>query len=208
VFIKAHRLIVEYVQYCRLFLGRVLITLSSAMYKRDYSTAFAMMDSARAHEAHEAMAMSVEMNMREQFAEEVAPADKEMCEDEWDNPHLDDDEKARRRKIFAELRLPSVAQHNAQRFWSPEWSPETPEYRSSYPCGSLYDFGVEEELELYNPAVSAYDWSAPVHDPSAPQYQLPRPPAYSPPSAAYSPTSPAYSPHSPAYMPTSPVYFV
>ena len=185
--------------------------------------AFSMMDSARAHEAHEAheaneahqaMAMSVEMNMREQFAEEVAPADMGMCEDEWDNPHVDDDEKARRRKIFAELRLPSVAQHSARRYWSPDrspdWSPETPAYYS-YPCGSLYDFGVVEELELYNPAVSAYDCSAPVHDPSAPQYQLPRPlsysptsPPYSPHSPVYMPTSPPYSPHSPVYMPTSP----
>jgi hypothetical protein len=155
------------------------------------------------------MATSVEMNMREQFAEEVAPADKGMCEDDWDNPHVDDDEKARRRKIFAEMRLPSAAQHAAQRCWSPELSPETPSYYDTdIPVrGIMYLFGVDEEPVLYTPAVSAYDCSAPVHDPSAVPYQRGwRPPLYSPTSPRHAPTSPAYSPYSPVYTPTGPAY--
>ena len=63
-----------------------LVIPLSAMQKRDHETAFAMVGTARAHEA---MATSVEMNMREQFAKEVAPADKGMCEDDWNNPHVD-----------------------------------------------------------------------------------------------------------------------
>ena len=150
------------------------------MQKRDHETAFAMMETARAHKA---MATSVEMNMREQFAEEVAPADKGMCEDDWDNPHVD---------------------------YSTDWTLETPSYYDmDIPVrGIMYHFGVDEEPVLYTPAVSAYDCSAPVHDPSAVQYQRPRrPPLYSPTSPAYAPTSPAYSPFSPVYAPTGPAYY-
>ena len=136
-----------------------------------------------------------------------------MCVDEWDNPHVDDDEKARRRKTFAELRLPSVAQHAAQRCLSPERSPErSPEtpciYDMDIPVrGIMYLFGVDDEPVLYTSAISAYDCSAPVHDPSAPQYQCPRrPPLYSPTSAVHAPSSPAYSPYSPVYAPTGPAY--
>jgi hypothetical protein len=175
------------------------------MQKRDHETAFAMMETTRAHEA---MATSVEMNMREQFAEEVAPADRGMCEDDWDNPHVDDDEKAYKAWLFcAELRLPSAAQHAAQRCCSLEHSPETPShYDTDIPFrGIMYLFGVDEEPVLYASAVSAYDCSAPVHDPSAPQCQRPRrPPLYSPTSPVHAPTSPTYSPYSPVYAPTGP----
>jgi len=118
------------------------------MQKRDHETAFAMMETARAHKA---MATSVEMNMREQFAEEVAPVDKGMCEDDWENPHVD---------------------------YSTDWTLETPSYYDmDIPVrGIMYHFGVNEEAVLYTPAVSAYDCSAPVHDPSAVQYQRPRRP--------------------------------
>jgi len=151
----------------------------SAMQKRDHETAFAMLETTRAHEA---MATSVEMNMREQFAEEVAPADKGMCEDDWDNPHVD---------------------------CSTDWTLETPSiYDMDIPVrGIMYLFGVDEEPVLYTPAVSAYDCSAPVHDPSAVPYQRGwRPPLYSPTSPRHAPTSPAYSPYSPVCTPTGPAY--
>jgi len=121
------------------------------------------------------------MNMREQFAEEVTPADKGMCEDDWDNPHVD---------------------------YSTDWTLETPAYYDmDIPVRSImYHFGVNGLPVLYTPAVTAYDCSAAVHDPSAAPFQCPRRPAYSPTSPAYSPTSPAYAPTSPAYSPTSPAY--